>query len=75
LTVHDKISNIIKNSYKWSIRRPAISQASCRKLPAFLFDYWLTCIGDKIAGNYGKIQADILFWNICLYMYRLFVKH
>jgi len=34
--------------------RPVISQASCRRLPAFYFDYRLTDIGDNIAGNYVK---------------------
>jgi len=48
------------------IVRPAISQASCRRLPAFQFDYWLTGIGDNFAGNYVKIQADFLFWKVRL---------
>ena len=36
--------------------RPAISQASCRRLPAFQFDYRLTGIGDNFAGNYVKYK-------------------
>ena len=46
--------------------RPAISQASCRRLPAFQFDYRLTGIDDNFAGNYVKTQADFLFWNVRL---------
>ena len=44
--------------------RTAISQASCQRLPAFQFDYWLTGIADSIAGNNVKIQADFLSLNV-----------
>ena len=35
-------------------------------LPAFHSDYRLTGIGDNIAGNYVKIQADLIFHNVRL---------
>ena len=47
--------------------RPAFSQASCRRLPAFYFDYRLTGIGDNIAGNYVKKYKQTnylyIFWQ------------
>jgi len=46
--------------------RQVISQASCRRLPAFQFHCRLTGIDDLIAGNYVTIQADFIFLSVRL---------
>ena len=46
------IPNITFKTYKYMYdNRAAISQASCRRLPAFQFDYRLIGIGDNFVGN------------------------